>query len=166
MVIPQKTRSIGGVGPQNAIENALKIGINYVFLKTQFQYLIWVIILVVIAFIVIVPHCQGHYSVFISTPFLISQTSLFQFSLIVLIQNEIHYPVAACDVPLGMESGKIKDSQVTASSVHGARYEHQPSSARLHNQRGHWRPARHSSGEWLQVDFIDPVAVTKVATQG
>ena len=65
-----------------------------------------------------------------------------------------------------MESGEIKDSQVTASSVSTEYTLHQPFSARLHNQLGHWKAGSHSSGEWLQIDFIDRVAVTKVATQG
>ena len=65
-----------------------------------------------------------------------------------------------------MESGEIKDSQVTASSVRSENTLYQPSSARLHNQPGYWRPRTDSSGEWLQIDFIDRVAVTKVATQG
>ena len=65
-----------------------------------------------------------------------------------------------------MENGEIKDSQVTASSVKRENTEYQPFSARLHNQLGNWRPGSDSVGEWLQIDFSDRVAVTKVATQG
>ena len=63
-----------------------------------------------------------------------------------------------------MESGDIKDSQVTASSVKNDY--RQPFSARLYNPYGDWKPVNDSYGEWLQIDFIDQVAVTKVATQG
>ena len=65
-----------------------------------------------------------------------------------------------------MESGEIKDSQVTASSVTSENTKVQPFSARLHNQLGYWKPGSHSVDEWLQIDFIERVAVTKVATQG
>ena len=66
-----------------------------------------------------------------------------------------------------MESGQIKDSQVNASSSYTLREEHHCTSGRLHNQLGHWMPRNTKrAGEWLQIDFIDRVAVTKVATQG
>ena len=65
-----------------------------------------------------------------------------------------------------MESGEIKDSQVTASSVRSEETNDQPFSARLHNRLGKWTAGSDSVGEWLQIDFIDRVAVTKVATQG
>ena len=77
-----------------------------------------------------------------------------------------YYNFAVCDLPLGMESGEIGDSQLNASSVYSKQYFHQPFSARLHNQGSHWRPRKNSRGEWLQIDFIERVAVTKVATQG
>ena len=63
-----------------------------------------------------------------------------------------------------MESGDIKDSQVTASSFKNDN--RQPFSARLHNRLVDWKPGSNSGGEWLQIDFIDGVAVKKVATQG
>ena len=65
-----------------------------------------------------------------------------------------------------MESGEIKDSQVTASSLRANQNWHHPSNARLHHKAGHWRPGKNSSGEWLQIDFIERVTVTRVATQG
>ena len=65
-----------------------------------------------------------------------------------------------------MESGKIADSQVTASSewnsVHGA------SNARLNfvKNSGSWSSKRNDLKQWLQVDFKYRATITDILTQG
>ena len=71
---------------------------------------------------------------------------------------------------LGMESGAISDSQLTASSelnsYHGIRR------ARLHTKetdvysRGSWVSATNDLNQWYQVDLGKITPVTHVATQG
>ena len=71
---------------------------------------------------------------------------------------------------LGMESGAIADSQLTASSVfdvyRGAKR------ARLHTKetsdyaRGAWSCLTNDLNQWLQVDLGKITSVTHVATQG
>ena len=65
-----------------------------------------------------------------------------------------------------MESGKIKDSQIAASSVwdvnHGA------SNARLNfaQKSGSWSSKRNDVNQWLQVDFKYRATITDILTQG
>ena len=74
-------------------------------------------------------------------------------------------------VPLGMESGAICDSQITASSVHDDK--HAAPNARLHF-KGSKNPVRHGGwvarvkniNQWLQVDLQHVTRVTGIATQG
>ena len=75
---------------------------------------------------------------------------------------------------LGMESGAIADSQITASSEYESRYG--PKRARLHTKEwvtptifkgaGAWSSSTKDSNQWLQVDLGKITAVTHVATQG
>ncbi|XP_049762507.1 discoidin domain-containing receptor 2-like isoform X1 [Schistocerca cancellata] len=75
-----------------------------------------------------------------------------------------------CAEPLGMESGRISDADITASSSHdsslvGAR------NARLHSETGGgaWCPRNmvtRAAEEWLQVELHSLHAVTAVRTQG
>ena len=70
---------------------------------------------------------------------------------------------------LGMESGAIADSQLTASSVFDAY--HGAERARLHTNetsayaRGAWSSLTNDLNQWLQVDFGNITTVTHVATQ-
>ena len=69
--------------------------------------------------------------------------------------------------PLGMESGKILDSAITASSVFDQNFE--PAYGRLNVYRGGcaWARAREEQvNTWIQVDLGDIISVTGVATQG
>ncbi|KAL9958573.1 hypothetical protein ACROYT_G035603 [Oculina patagonica] len=71
--------------------------------------------------------------------------------------------------PLGMESGYISDSQISASSEYNAR--HTVFNARLNFQAGNGRTGAWSAGplnphQWLQVDFVRMVTLGQVATQG
>lgn len=67
---------------------------------------------------------------------------------------------------LGMESGAILDSQITASSEHSPPLA--PRRARLNSQvdGGSWSALVIDVNQWLQVDFLQNVTLSKVATQG
>ena len=74
-------------------------------------------------------------------------------------------------VPLGMESGAIFDSQITASSVYNDN--HAASNARLHFKgsenplrRAGWIPRVKNTNQWLQVDLQQTTRVIGIATQG
>ena len=65
-----------------------------------------------------------------------------------------------------MESRKINNSQITASSVWSKASQAQPWAGRLNNQNGFWHAKQPLVGEWLQIDFKRKTVVTKIATQG
>ena len=73
---------------------------------------------------------------------------------------------ADCDGPLGMQSGQIPNSALSASSeytVNGLAYH-----GRLNTQTGYgcWYPTYNDAGQYIQVDFGKPTKVTKIGTQG
>eukprot|EP00058_Branchiostoma_floridae_P014880 XP_002600368.1 hypothetical protein BRAFLDRAFT_66601 [Branchiostoma floridae] len=71
----------------------------------------------------------------------------------------------ACQSPLGMESGAIPDSSITASSYYDSGpFVNPPQAGRL-NGLG-WAPSGPSIEEWLQVDLGEMKAVTGIITQG
>jgi hypothetical protein len=68
-----------------------------------------------------------------------------------------------------MESGEIKDSQISASSQWDNN--HAPQNGRLnfrrHGKADAWvSKANDHATSWLQVDFQNPAVITKVLTQG
>ncbi|XP_072017484.1 retinoschisin-like [Amphiura filiformis] len=67
--------------------------------------------------------------------------------------------------PLGLESGLIKDSQITASSYHVDN--RLPEFGRL-NYDNYWAPATNDyiTYHWLQVDFLSAVAIQGIKVQG
>ena len=74
-------------------------------------------------------------------------------------------------VPLGMESGAIFDSQITASSVFNDR--HAAPNVRLHFKGSKnpvryagWVPGVKNTNQWLQVDLQQTTRVIGIATQG
>ncbi|KAK3729870.1 hypothetical protein QZH41_016836 [Actinostola sp. cb2023] len=78
-----------------------------------------------------------------------------------------------CDRALGMEDGRITNSQVKASSYYNVRKDDRlaPWNARLRLKtalewRGGWAAAKNSNGQWLQVDLRAKAEVTGIATQG
>ena len=76
-------------------------------------------------------------------------------------------PVKAVCKPLGMESGKILDSAIKASSVYSSGFV--PHHGRLNLNRGlcGWAPAyAKKDTSWIRVDLGDTTSVTGVATQG
>uniref|UniRef100_A0A8C1XCJ6 ferroxidase n=1 Tax=Cyprinus carpio TaxID=7962 RepID=A0A8C1XCJ6_CYPCA len=74
-----------------------------------------------------------------------------------------------CSLPLGMESGLIKDTQITASSVASSLYQWHPWYARL-NKNGTvnaWQAkVKNDTQPWIQVDLKDKKKITGIITQG
>ncbi|KAG1970332.1 coagulation factor V preproprotein [Pimephales promelas] len=68
-----------------------------------------------------------------------------------------------CDHPLGLISGTVQDEHITASDYKGSWYPHL---ARLHNTGKYNAWSTTKAGQYIQVDFQRPVAISKVATQG
>ncbi|KAJ8255665.1 hypothetical protein COCON_G00195290 [Conger conger] len=70
-----------------------------------------------------------------------------------------------CSSPFGMESGRISDDQITASSsFEDGRWS--PRQARLNNHDNGWTPREDSSKEYIQVDLHFLRVLTGIATQG
>lgn len=69
-----------------------------------------------------------------------------------------------CSQPLGMESGKIKNEQITASTF---LKHHEPYEGRLNLKGGRgWYAKYNRKTEYLQIDFKRVINITAVATQG
>ncbi|CAJ1086917.1 neuropilin-2a isoform X1 [Xyrichtys novacula] len=70
-----------------------------------------------------------------------------------------------CSMALGMESGKISDDQITAStSFYDKRW--LPRQGRLNNDDNAWTPSEDSNKEYIQVDLHFLKVLTGIATQG
>ena len=85
-----------------------------------------------------------------------------------LIHHLIHF-FAACNGPLGMESGGILNSQLSVSSVWDSN--HGPSRARLNQpKQGHlkgaWSSRNNNLDQWIQVTFYNIYVITGIITQG
>jgi len=75
----------------------------------------------------------------------------------------------SCFLPLGMESGHLPDSALSASTSENANYIPQFSRLNRINTKGKagaWCANKNDGNQWLQVYFGRETAVTKVATQG
>ncbi|XP_029980575.1 coagulation factor V [Sphaeramia orbicularis] len=68
-----------------------------------------------------------------------------------------------CYHPLGLESGSVKDDQITAFNTRGY---WEPHLARLNNQGKYNAWSTEQNHSWIQVDFQRPVVVSQVAIQG
>uniref|UniRef100_A0A8C4H7J5 Neuropilin n=1 Tax=Dicentrarchus labrax TaxID=13489 RepID=A0A8C4H7J5_DICLA len=70
-----------------------------------------------------------------------------------------------CSMALGMESGKISDDQISASTTF---YDNRwlPRQARLNNDDNAWTPSEDSNKEYIQVDLHFLKVLTGIATQG
>uniref|UniRef100_A0A8C2ZVK8 Neuropilin n=1 Tax=Cyclopterus lumpus TaxID=8103 RepID=A0A8C2ZVK8_CYCLU len=70
-----------------------------------------------------------------------------------------------CSMALGMESGKISDDQIAASTNF---YDNRwlPRQARLNNDDNAWTPSEDSNKEYIQVDLHFLKVLTGIATQG
>ncbi|CAH3183434.1 unnamed protein product [Porites evermanni] len=74
-----------------------------------------------------------------------------------------------CDKPLGLQSGWVENSQMTASTVWD--WKHAAWRGRLHMPkqgtfRGSWSAKYNNQDQWLQVSFNRPMKFTAIATQG
>ncbi|XP_030613577.1 coagulation factor V isoform X2 [Archocentrus centrarchus] len=68
-----------------------------------------------------------------------------------------------CYRPLGLESGSVKDNQITAVNTRGY---WEPHLARLNNQGKYNAWSTEKNNSFIQVDFQRPVVISQVATQG
>ncbi|XP_062303574.1 neuropilin-2a [Osmerus eperlanus] len=70
-----------------------------------------------------------------------------------------------CSTAFGLESGKISDEQISASSsFYDGRWS--PRQARLNNMDNAWTPSEDSNKEFIQVDLHFLKVLTGIATQG
>ncbi|MBN3286785.1 NRP2 protein, partial [Polyodon spathula] len=70
-----------------------------------------------------------------------------------------------CSSAFGMESGKITDEQISASSsFYDGRWS--PRQGRLNNHDNGWTPGEDSNKEYIQVDLLFLKVLTGIATQG
>ena len=69
-----------------------------------------------------------------------------------------------CQNQLGIEDGRITDSQITASSMWNSNL--RPSYGRLNRPTGSWGSQTTDSNQWIQVDFRTITQVSGVMTQG
>ena len=79
------------------------------------------------------------------------------------------FTARSCFLPLGMESGHLPDSAISASTYYDTN--HIPQFSRLNKipasgKAGAWCTRTNNGNEWLQVYFGQETTVTKVATQG
>ncbi|KAL9968117.1 hypothetical protein ACROYT_G026449 [Oculina patagonica] len=79
------------------------------------------------------------------------------------------YGCEACSDPLGMESGLIKDAQITASTQYDAN--HAAIQGRLNflaggGKQGGWSARTNDGSQWIQVDLESFTKVTRITTQG
>ncbi|XP_037543004.1 coagulation factor V [Nematolebias whitei] len=68
-----------------------------------------------------------------------------------------------CYHPLGLESGSVKNKQITAINTRGY---WEPHLARLNNQGKYNAWSTEKDTSWIQVDFQRPVVISQVAIQG
>ncbi|XP_077393254.1 coagulation factor V isoform X2 [Festucalex cinctus] len=68
-----------------------------------------------------------------------------------------------CSHPLGLQSGSVKDEQITANNTRGY---WEPHLARLNNKGKYNAWSTDQSNSFIQVDFQRPVVISQVATQG
>ncbi|KAK1329482.1 LOW QUALITY PROTEIN: hypothetical protein QTO34_011672 [Cnephaeus nilssonii] len=78
--------------------------------------------------------------------------------------------VNGCSTPLGMESGKIENTQITASSFKKSWWGDywDPFRARL-NAQGRvnaWQAKANNNKQWLQIDLLKTKKITAIVTQG
>ena len=74
-----------------------------------------------------------------------------------------------CNQALGMQSGRIKNKAVKASSI--VNVKHAAYLARLHRTQraglaSAWCPSNNNHLQWLQIDLVKTTKVTGIATQG
>lgn len=73
------------------------------------------------------------------------------------------YLLVACDSALGMQSGWIVDSDITATSF--LTLDNEPGSARLNSTKA-WSPVRQDVSEILQIHLASEANVSAIGIQG
>ena len=78
-------------------------------------------------------------------------------------------PKPRCVVPLGMESGRISDASIRASTEFN--FGHRAANARLNFRAGHgrtgaWSARYNDHGQWIQIDLRRTMEIRRVAIQG
>ena len=75
-----------------------------------------------------------------------------------------------CDVPLGMENGRIKDNQITESGYISNRTRvYSPEKGRLNNGALAWSPHTQDTNQWIQITLHEArysTPVSGIVTQG
>ena len=101
-------------------------------------------------------------------PVLRTLTFFSLFFLIVLFDSYMRIS-DPCDVPLGMQDGRVSKGMLTASSMYNHYYG--PWNARLHARnygsiRGGWVAKYRNRNQWIQIDLGVVTRVKRIATQG
>ena len=91
------------------------------------------------------------------------------FSTLIASYSSFFFESDICDVPLGMQDGRITPSMLTASSMINHYYG--PWSARLRarnhgSMRGGWVAKYRNTNQWLQIDLGVKSRVKRICTQG
>ena len=78
-------------------------------------------------------------------------------------------PGKLCNRPMGLQSGRLRNHMITASSYWDAN--HAAHLARLHGRRrgrymGAWSSKYKNRYQWLQVDFGGAAKIIRISTQG
>ena len=78
-------------------------------------------------------------------------------------------PKPKCVAPLGLESGKVPDKAISASTIWNAG--HRAANGRLNfragkGRTGAWSAKVNNKAQWLQIDFGEAKKFTRMATQG
>ncbi|KAL9976334.1 hypothetical protein ACROYT_G013624, partial [Oculina patagonica] len=88
------------------------------------------------------------------------------FNLHIVMRVELYGCLKDCQDAIGMQTGAISDGQITASSERSAN--HAANQGRLHfaGKAGSWSAASSDANQWLQIDLVYKMTVTRLATQG
>ena len=86
-----------------------------------------------------------------------------------LLTPKSQFSVRSCAAPVGIQSGRIKNTAMTASSSYNVF--HGPYLARLHRSRtgrymGAWVARIRNANQYLQIALGRPMKITGIATQG
>ena len=79
----------------------------------------------------------------------------------------IYFNSLECDKPLGMQSGAIKDKQISASSEYNANFGAKYARLNIVRGGGSWAAKTKDARQWLQIDLGNTnFIISRVATQG
>ena len=116
---------------------------------------------------------MGHFALIQTSPTQRDKPYLSVFSLDYKSRFLFHttylLPGPQCNKPLGMQNGRLRSTQISASSSWDKN--HGPNYGRLHFRRsghrmGAWCVRHNNRYQWLMVDFGRTMRITKMASQG